>query len=198
MNAFDELVEGLLACEDDSHREKLQQAIRTQARRSVPELVSWLQARDLDNVEDGFRLAEMIEALGPVSAEFSGILLPLLDQLLGACRRAPSRGATFALGSFAFAEEGWSPALRTALRQRYLRALRGAPLAVRVRLVDLLAGFEIEGDVAARDALRKLLQDPDWRVRWEAERALRTSSALPTGYRSTLLNRLRRLILRRE
>jgi hypothetical protein len=141
-------------------------------------------------------LAEAYEYLAADPARWQDVLLAEVDRVLQACEREPLNRAPYraAVAFSSLAGKG-AAALESGIRMRLLPRLGMSVVQVRRLCADLLADFVHPGDRAALDALTRLLEDRDFRVRHFAFLALEAKRALPSGYRPSLADQvLKRLI----
>jgi hypothetical protein len=192
IEALDSLNDIPNVAERESTRVDLDTQIRDLVERNQVELRRFLGSRDLCQVDQARQAMALVEAL----AKYRDPPVDVLKWYFRVarekvCQCADNLTAVQVLASFAYLEQGGGKALFHLLPQ-YRELCRSESPPLRRAAIDLLGGFQLAHAPGARDALVKLLQDTDWRVRRDAEVLLREDGLLPSSYRTTLLDRVRR------
>lgn len=174
-------------------QEAIYSRMRAQAKASPVRLAEWIQTLDPTDEGQADRLTEVYEALAPDAVALEAFFLAELNRLLSVCEAHPgSKPAFFALYCLSLFDVEAPESLQRAARDRLVLGLGSSSASVRRACVDMLAGFDIGRDAAARAATEAALRDSDWRVRTFAESTLSEAGLLPQGYRASLIDRLRR------
>jgi hypothetical protein len=177
----------------DEARATIHGRMRAQAQLAPVRLAEWIQTLDPTDEDQADRLTEVYEALAPDAVALEAFFLAELNRLLAVCEAHPGSGpvfvALFGLGWF----EDYAPeSLQRSARERLVLGLGSSSASVCRVCADMLAGFDIGRDAAARTATEAALRDSDWKVRAFAERTLSEAGLLPQGHRVSLIDWLRR------
>ncbi|MDX1996341.1 MAG: hypothetical protein SF066_01375 [Thermoanaerobaculia bacterium] len=176
----------------DEARAAIYGRMRAQAQVVPERLAGWIQTLDPTDSDQAFRLSDVYEALAPAAVALEAFFLAELNRLLSVCEAHPdSKPAFYALGALGFLQDA-PESFRRAARDRLVLGLGSSSASVRRACVDLLGDHDVGRDAAARTAAQAALRDGDWKVRALAECTLSDAGLLPQGYRTPLIDRLRR------
>lgn len=193
MRDLSELLTALDNVASDAARSDVNARIRAVAARDPEGTRAFLEARRICDPEEASAAMSLVEALAGGDDRDLGLLPWYFDVAAKQVLDCPSQeSAVQVLTTFAFLEHG-SGTRKHAMLPRYLDLTRSPSAAHRRAAVDLLGGFKVATASGARDALVRLLADPDAEVRRGAEALLREEGVLPDGYRPSLVDRLRRM-----
>ncbi len=138
-------------------------------------------------------LFEVYEALAGEPEAWGAFVLEEMDRVCFAAKTAAEPARVLApLEALAFFGGDGGGTFRARIGARLGEELESPQLAVRRRAAWLAGDFLDGADPGTVARLRRLLaSDPDWRVRYFAEAALRSAGRLPDGYRRPFADRLR-------
>lgn len=176
----------------DDSRDALHRRLVDKSRRAPERLPGLLAGIAITDEAEATRYSDAIEALATRAAEFADLLLAELRRVRAVCEARPTRATLWALGAFGFLEAEPDPGFRRALLEAQLESARSPSAEVRSLAVDALSGLDFEHVEPARAMLVRLLEDPSWKVRANAEGLLAEAGLLPEGYRAPWADRLRR------
>jgi hypothetical protein len=182
----------------ETSRQKVNAEIRTLLTRNLDAARSFLQKQNICHPASALVAASLVEALaGGQNQEFHLLQWYFDVATLEAAKCPEATSAASVLTSYAFLEH------RTDTRKfdmlpRYVALAHSTETHLRHAAVELLAGFEVATAPGVRDELTRMLSDTNWRVRNYAEDLLREEGVLPSGYRPSLLDRLRRRIFSQQ
>ncbi len=190
MPGFPELV-GALAAADlpGGERERLGAALRGAARADPAGFAGFVRSIPLGQEN---ALFEVYEALAGDPETWGPFVLEELDRIVFEAKSAADPARVVApLEALAFFARPGRGAVAARIGARLAAHLESPAVSVRRRAARLIGDFLDGADAAAVARLRRLLAgDPDWRVRYFAEAALRSAGGLPAGYRRPVLDRL--------
>jgi hypothetical protein len=176
----------------DVRRNELNAKMRAEAVRDPDAVRKFLSGLDVCQPEQAFRAMAIVEALAGASdsMDLLGWYFDLVARAVVPC--AGIETATQVLTTYAFLEHGEGKR-KFEFLPRYIALARSEVTELRRAALDLLSGFEIASAPGVRDAVVRLLTDGDWRIRRDAESLLREQSVLPSGYKPSFGDRMRRL-----
>ncbi len=178
----------------DEERTAIYKELAALAERDTSSFEEVLLDFDRTIVGERLRYMVLIEAVALESSSLFDFLAGELDRLRREAEDLTLEAAAEALSAFEFLEQ--SESYRARALALHVSGLRSDVASVRLAAVHSLHGWRVAEEIGLADQLRTRLQDASWRVRRAAEWLLADEGLLPPGYRTPLLDRTIRWLIR--
>lgn len=179
---------------EDAEETRLIEEICRKARADRDGTIRFLRSLDVQQRQPATHAIGLIESLSDCAEEWSDVFVAEFKRIAGvAAESSDSSEPIHVLESFAILEHEGAKPVHSRMLPAYLELARSPQPRLRQAAVELLAGFETNLLPRVRETLLAMLNDPDWRVRREAEWLLKDDGLLPRGYRTRILDRVRRV-----
>lgn len=195
MTDFSGLVDALAAADlPPEERERRAAALRQAAGAGRSDFIAFVRSIPLD--EDN-SLFEIYETLAGDPDAWGPFILEEMDRIFFRAKSAADPARVLApLEALAFFGHAGGGSLAARIGARLAEELESPNVAVRRKAAWLAGDFLDDADAGTVAHLcRRLVSDPDWRVRHFADVALTAAGRLPDGYRRPALDRLRAKLL---